>query len=106
MEKNLNQFSSSLIKTQGHAAIFPLFSSKENFFQLNYYYQGEIHNWYLLSWKERLLFKNVLEEKQPSIYIEHKNIFIDPSMHYEYTINYHRIIQYPNEIIILSCEIL
>ncbi|CAF1134308.1 unnamed protein product [Adineta steineri] len=76
-----NNYSSTLIKAHGPAAIFLISSNKQNLCQLNYHHK----------------------ENNPSICIKHDEILIDPLLFY---IKYKKLIQYPNEVFILSSGIL
>ncbi|CAF1240271.1 unnamed protein product [Adineta steineri] len=101
-----NQYSSTLIKAHGPAAIFPLSSNKQNLCQLNYHHEGGIRYWYIIPSEERKKFEILFKEDHSSICLEHDQILIDPLLFQKYEIKYKRIIQNQNEILILSGGIL
>ncbi|CAF1189070.1 unnamed protein product [Adineta steineri] len=47
-KKFCNQYSSTLMKAHGSAAILPLSSDKQNLYQLNYHHEGGAHYWYII----------------------------------------------------------
>ncbi|CAF3764407.1 unnamed protein product, partial [Adineta steineri] len=100
------QYSSTLIKAHGPAAIFPLSSNKQNLCQLNYHHEGGVRYWYIIPYEERKKFDNIFKETNPSICLEHDKILIDPLLFQKYNIKYKKVIQYPHEILILSSGIL
>ncbi|CAF4000479.1 unnamed protein product [Adineta steineri] len=101
-----NQYSSTLIKAHAPAAIFPLSSNKQNLCQLNYHHEGGARYWYIIPLEERNKFENIFQENNPSICIQHDEILIDPLLFQKYNIKYKKVIQKPNEILILSGGIL
>ncbi|CAF1412838.1 unnamed protein product [Adineta steineri] len=101
-----NQFSSTLIKAHGPAAIFPLSANKQNLYQLNYHHEGGVRYWYIIPLEERKKFETMFNETNPSICLEHDKILIDPLLFQKYEIKYKRVIQNSGEILILSGGIL
>ncbi|CAF1287532.1 unnamed protein product [Adineta steineri] len=101
-----NQYSSTLIKAHGPAAIFPLSSNKQNLYQLNYHHEGGIRYWYIIPSEERKKFEDLFKENNSSRCIEHDQILIDPLLFQKYEIKYKRVIQNSGEILILSGGIL
>ncbi|CAF1320536.1 unnamed protein product [Adineta steineri] len=105
-KKFCNQYSSTLIKAHGPAAIFPLSSNKQNLYQLNYHHEGRLRYWYIIPSEERKKFDDLFTENHPSICIKHDEILIDPLLFQKYEIKYKRVIQNSGEILILSGGIL
>ncbi|CAF1559809.1 unnamed protein product [Adineta steineri] len=101
-----NQYSSTLIKAHGPAAIFPLSSNKQNLCQLNYHHEGGLRYWYIIPSEERKKFEDLFKEDHSSICLEHDQILIDPLLFQKYNIKYKKVIQNQNEILILSGGIL
>ncbi|CAF1162180.1 unnamed protein product [Adineta steineri] len=81
------KYSSTLIKAHGPVVIFPLSSNKQDLCQLNYHHEGDA-------------------QTNPSICLGHDEILIDPLLLNKYNIRYKKVIQKPNEILILSGGIL
>ncbi|CAF0719343.1 unnamed protein product [Adineta steineri] len=98
----LRQFAPSLIRAHGPGAIFPLASTHQHLFSFDYHHGGGLRYWYIIPASERDSLGQIFQRETDSICLEHGNILIDPLMFDKYGIRYHRIVQYPNEIIILA----
>lgn len=92
----------SIRRTHGPGAIFPLASAQQHLFPLFYHHEGGAHHWYIIPHRERTRLRTILDKRNSSICLDHGRILICPSMLDEYHIRYHRIIQRPNELVVLS----
>ncbi|CAF1419318.1 unnamed protein product [Adineta ricciae] len=101
-----NHYSSTLSQAHGSASIFPLSSNKQDLYQFNYHYQGGIRYWYIIPFNERIKLEHLMKENYSSICFEHTDILVDPLLFNKYNIKYNKVVQHPNEILILSSGIL
>lgn len=105
--KLLHQFVPSLIRTHGPGAIFPLNSAHQRLFSFNYHHEGGPCYWYIIPASERDNLQHILQQQQMnSVCIDHGHLLINPLMLDQYHIRYHRIVQYPNEIVVLGAGVL
>ncbi|UJR25494.1 hypothetical protein I4U23_006840 [Adineta vaga] len=104
----LNQFVPCLIRMHGPGAIIPLASARQRLSSFNYHHEGGTRHWYIIPASERKALEDLLEQQQKldSICLNHGHIFIDPSILNTHKIRYYKIVQQPNEIVILSAGIL
>ncbi|CAF1416946.1 unnamed protein product [Adineta ricciae] len=79
-------------------AIFPLSSTRQNLFTLDYHHEGGKRHWYVIPVRER----SQVQSACGSHCIDHGGIFIDPSLLDQNHIRYHQIVQQPNEFVVLS----
>ncbi|CAF3048105.1 unnamed protein product, partial [Rotaria sp. Silwood2] len=100
--KITNQFVSSLTRAHGPGAIFPLSSVQQRLFLLVYHHQGGPRHWYIIPACERETLQKILQRQNSTYCLEHGELMINPVVFDKYHIRYHRIIQYPNEFVILS----
>ncbi len=100
--KRRRQFSSSLIRTHGPGAIFPLASTYQRLFSFDYHHEGGVRYWYIVPASEREALQRVFQQQTTSICLEHGRVLIDPFMFDKHKIRYHRLVQYPNEIVVLA----
>lgn len=98
----LHQFVPSLIRTHGPGAIFPLSTTHQRLFSFNYHHEGGTRYWYIIPASEREGLQRVIQQHMPSTCIDHGHVLVDPLMLDRYKIRYHRIVQHPNEIVILA----
>ena len=89
-------------RTHRPGAIFPLASAQQHLFSLHYHHEGGAHHWYIIPHRERTLLRTIIDKQNSSVCLDHGRILICPSMLDEYHIRYHRIIQRPNELVVLS----
>ncbi|CAF0832218.1 unnamed protein product [Rotaria sordida] len=83
-------------------AIFPLTSAQQRLFSVYYHHEGGPHHWYIIPHRERISVQTIIDKQNSSICLDHDRILIDPSVLDKYHIRYHRIIQHPNEFVVLS----
>lgn len=100
--KMINQFMSSLFRAHGPGATYPLSSARRRLFSLVYHHQGGPRHWYIIPAYEREALTALLCRESGTTCFEHKKFLIDPQVLDKHHIRYHRIIQYPNDIIVLS----
>ncbi|CAF3473112.1 unnamed protein product [Rotaria socialis] len=102
-DKNiLRQFVPSLIRTHGPGAISPLASGRQRLLSFNYHHEGGVRYWYIVPANERNALERLFHHQKTSACLEHGCILMDPLMFDKYKIRYHRLIQQPNEIIIIG----
>ena len=89
-------------RAHGPGAIFPLASASQRLFSLDYHHEGGAHHWYIIPSGERDALRRLFDSENPTICLDHGQLFIDPSILDKNHIRYHRIIQHPNEFIVLS----
>jgi hypothetical protein len=92
----------SLLRAHGPGAIFPLASADHRLFSIDYHHEGGNRQWYIIPADERQKLELVLKRQNSSICLEYKNLLINPSLFDKYHIRYHRLIQHPNEFVVLA----
>ncbi|CAF3432849.1 unnamed protein product [Rotaria sp. Silwood2] len=100
--KVLCQFVPSLRRAHGPGAIFPLTSAQRHLFSVDYHHEGGARHWYIIPSCEKITLQTIIHKQNSSICPDHGQILIDPSVLDKYHVRYHRIIQHPNEFVILS----
>jgi hypothetical protein len=100
--KLTRQFVPCLKRAHGPGSIFPLNCDKERLFSINYHHEGGNHHWYFIPNHQRNNLKKLINQQNCSFCIDHGQLFIDPLVLDKNNIRYHRIIQRPNEFIVLS----
>ncbi len=100
--KVTRQFIPSLTRALGPGAIFPLASARQRLFSLDYHHEGGVREWYIIPVHEREALQQVLVRQNASICLEHGHLLIDPSVLDKYNIRYHRLVQHPNEFVVLA----
>jgi len=83
-------------------AIFPLNCAQQHLFSINYHHEGGAHYWYIIPSRERNALQRIMVGEHSNTCLDHGNIFVNPSVFDKNHIRYHRVIQYPNEFIVLS----
>jgi len=101
-DKVIDQFLPCLTRAHGPGAIFPLASARQRLFLLDYHHQGDARHWYIIPAYERETLQKVIQQQNPSICLEHQELLIDPSVLDKHHIRYHRLVQYPNEFVVLA----
>lgn len=89
-------------RAHGPGAIFPLTSAQQRLFSVDYHHEGGAHHWYIIPTCEREALQKIMDYQNASVCLDHGQLFIDPSVLDKYHIRYNRIIQHPNEFIVLS----
>ncbi len=89
-------------RAHGSGAIFPMTSAQQQLFSIDYHHEGGIHHWYIIPTREREALQRVINYPNSSICLDHGQLFIDPLMLDKNHIRYHRIVQHPNEFVVLS----
>ena len=89
-------------RAHGPGAIFPLTSARQRLFSIDYHHEGGAHHWYVIPTREREVLERIVNKRKSSICLDHGKLLIDPSMLDRNRIRYHRIVQYPNEFVVLS----
>jgi hypothetical protein len=90
-------------RSHGPGAIFPLGCAEQRLFSINYHHEGGDHHWYIIPNSERELLKTIINQENSSVCLDHEHLLIDPSVLDNNRIRYHRLIQRPNEFVVLSC---
>ncbi|CAF1044814.1 unnamed protein product [Adineta steineri] len=101
-KKLTNQFVPCVKRAHGPGAIFPLISARQRLFSIDYHHEGGDHHWYIIPSDQREALQNLVDQQNPSLCLDHGQLFIDPSILDKNYIRYHRIIQHANEFIVLS----
>jgi len=96
------QFVPSMKRAHGSGAIFPLSCARNHLFSINYHHEGGDHHWYIIPASQRNLLQQIINQQNCSICLDHGQFLIDPSLLDKNNIRYHRIVQRPNEFIVLS----
>jgi len=71
-------------------------------FSIDYHHEGGNRQWYIIPADERQKLELILKDQNSSICLEHKNLLINPSVFDKYHIQYHPVIQHPNEFVVLA----
>ncbi|CAF4327634.1 unnamed protein product, partial [Rotaria sp. Silwood2] len=100
--KVVNEFVPCLTRTHGPGAIFPLSSAQQRLFLLVYHHQGSPRHWYIIPAYEREALRKIVQRQNSSNCLEHEELLIDPLIFDKYHIRYHRLVQYANELVVLS----
>jgi len=100
--KVTRQFVPYLRRAHGSGAIFPLSSDRQRLFSVNYHHEGGDLHWYIIPDRERAILRTIIDQQDSSICLDHGQLLIDPSVLDKNHIRYHRIIQRPNEFVVLS----
>jgi hypothetical protein len=98
----LNQFVPSLIRAHEPGAIIPLNSTEKHLCSFIYHHFGGPRHWYIIPYDQRKDLETITLKENSLNCLDHNQLLIDPSFFDKYNIRYHRIIQYPTEIVILS----
>ncbi|CAF0882781.1 unnamed protein product [Rotaria sordida] len=100
--KCLRQFVPSLIRAHGPGAIHPLASAHQRLFSFDYHHGGGLRYWYIVPASERGALEHMFQQEAISLCLEHGQVLIDPLTFDKYRIRYHRLVQHPNEIVVLA----
>jgi hypothetical protein len=100
--KVVRQFIPHVKRANGPGSIFPLSCTRQRLFSIDYHHEGGAHHWYVIPIRERNTLEILMEQKNSSICLEHGQLFIDPLVLEKNHIRFHRIIQYPNEFVVLA----
>ena len=95
-------FRPTLSLAHGPGAIFPLASAQHGLSSLVYHHVGGAHHWYVIPASERQDLQKILDDKNLSQCLDHGALFLDPTILEQHRIRYHRIIQHPNEFVVVS----
>ncbi|CAF1474734.1 unnamed protein product, partial [Adineta steineri] len=87
----------------GPGSILPLSCARQHLFSIDYHHEGGAHHWYIIPSSQRDLLQSIINKQNSSSCLDHGQILIDPLMLDRYHIRYHRVIQRPNEFVVLSC---
>ena len=100
--KVTHQFVPCVRRAHGPGAIFPLSSVQHHLFSIDYHHEGGSHHWYIIPNSERENLRRIIDHQNSSLCLDHGLLLIDPSILDKNHIRYHRIVQLPNEFIVLS----
>lgn len=100
--KVTRQFIPHVKRAHGPGSIFPMSSTRQRLFSIDYHHEGGAHHWYFIPIRERDTLETMMEQKNSSVCLDHGYLFIDPLVLEKNHIRFHRIIQYPNEFVVLS----
>lgn len=98
----VRQFNPCVRRALKAGAIFPLTCSQHRLFSIDYHHEGGDHHWYIIPNYEREILEKIFNQQDSSFCLDHGQLFIDPSILDKNHIRYHRIIQHPKELIVLS----
>jgi hypothetical protein len=79
-----------------------LTSAHQHLFSVDYHHEGGAHHWYIIPPGQREALQRIIDHQNSSICLDHGQLLIDPSTLDKNHIRYHRIVQLPNEFIVLS----
>ena len=96
------QFVPCLTRAHGSGAIYPLTSAPQHLFSIDYHHEGGARYWYIIPTRERNVLKRTIDQKKATVCLDHGQLLIDPSVLDKNYIRYHRIIQRPNEFVVLA----
>ncbi|CAF1555725.1 unnamed protein product, partial [Adineta ricciae] len=96
------QYVPSIKIAHGPGSILPLTCAHQHLFSIDYLHEGGAHHWYIIPSSEREILQNLIDKQNSTSCLDHGQILIDPLMLDKYHIRYYRIIQQPNEFVILS----
>ncbi|CAF1408681.1 unnamed protein product [Adineta steineri] len=100
--KVLDHIVSSLTRSNGPGGIYPLSNNEHELFSLTYHHQGGPLHWLIIPVYQREHLRRIINEENPLICLEHGRLLIDPLFLDEH----HKLIQYPNQFVILSTRVL
>jgi hypothetical protein len=100
--KVLSQFVPCIKRAHKAGAIFPLSCTQQNLFSIDYHHEGGNRHWYIIPISQRKQLQTIIHKQNSSICLDHGQILIDPSFLDRNQIRYHRIVQHPNEFVVLS----
>ncbi|CAF1004261.1 unnamed protein product [Adineta steineri] len=104
--KVLDHIVSCLTRSSGPGGIYPLSNNEQELFSLVYHHQGGPRHWLIIPAYQREYLRKIVNEENSLICLEHGQLLIDPLFLDKHHIKYHKLIQRPNEFIILSAGIL
>ncbi|UJR10273.1 hypothetical protein I4U23_014480 [Adineta vaga] len=100
--QSTKEYQSCLTRTHGPGSIFPLTSSRQQLPSLIYHYEGGARYYYIIPNSQRKLLNTVFTDLNFSSCLEHGEVLIDPILLDRHQIRYHRIVQNPNEFVVLA----
>jgi hypothetical protein len=100
--KVTRQFTPCIRRAYQPGSIFPLTCTQQRLFSIAYHHEGGDHHWYIIPTRERESLRRIIDQQSSPICLDHGQLFIDPSVLDRNRIRYHRVIQHPNEFIVLS----
>lgn len=100
--KMTNQFVSTLTRAHEPSAIFPLSSAQQRFSSLVYHHEGGARHWYIIPAYEREILQKILQQQSSLYCLDHEQLLIDPIFLDKHHIRYHRLVQYPDDFVVLS----
>jgi hypothetical protein len=100
--KATRQFVPCVRRAHGCGAIFPLTSAQQRLFSIDYHHEGGVHYWYIIPTRERDALRKAIDHQNSSACLDHGQLLVHPSVLDKNHIRYHRIIQRPNEFVVLS----
>ncbi|CAF1306712.1 unnamed protein product [Rotaria sordida] len=100
--KVIRQFVPYLRRAHGPGAIFPMTSARQRLFSIDYHHEGGAHHWYIIPAREREVLQRIINRHKSTICLDHGQLLIDPLILDKNHIRYHRVIQHPNEFVVLS----
>ena len=101
-KKVARQFVPRIRKAYGPVSIFTLSSNRLDLFSIDYHHDGGNRYWYIIPNCERSAFKSLIDRQYPSLCLDHEQLLIHPSVLDKNFVRYHRIVQSPNEFVVLS----
>ncbi|CAF1240476.1 unnamed protein product [Rotaria sordida] len=100
--KVTRQFIPCVRRAHGPGSIFPMTSAQQRLFSIDYHHEGGAHHWHIIPTGEREILQGIIDQYKPTICLDHGQLLIDPLILDKNHIRYHRVIQHPNEFIVLS----
>ncbi|CAF2792901.1 unnamed protein product [Rotaria sp. Silwood2] len=100
--KVTRQFVPCVKRAFGPGAIFPMTSARQRLFSIDYHHEGGAHHWYIVPTREREILQEIIDHYKPSMCLDHGQLLIDPLILDKNHIRYHRVIQHPGELVVLS----
>ena len=100
------QFVPSIQIAHAPGAIFPLTSTSKHLCSINYHHEGGEHHWYIIPRSARENLHAIIGNHDSAPCLDHGQLVINPFVLKKNQIRYYRIIQQPNEFVVLSADAL
>jgi len=101
-KKVTGQFAPCVRRAHQSGAIFPLTCARQRLFSIDYHHEGGARHWYIIPPSERNIIQKLLDQQKCSFCLDHGELLIDPSVLDKHNIRYYRLIQRPNQFVVLS----
>ena len=104
--KVARQFAPRIRRAYGPASIYTLGSTRFGLFSIDYNHEGGNRHWYIIPSCERYALNTLIDRQNLLLCLDHGQLLLHPSVLDKNFIRYHRIVQRPNEFVVLSAGVL